>query len=364
MLQAILERADQRSETGAVTASVKSFNNELGVPLTILRARPSDRFLVLEVGTNETGELARLGALVRPDLAAITNIARAHLEGLGSLQGVADEKTSLLSFLAPDATAIVPIDDGGPLRPAVARSLPPGAQIIDFGVQSGALALVKRTCLEASGLQEFTLGDGFTARLHLPGAYNVLNALAALGLARSLGIADEVSMDAFLELIPDPMRFSGEALGGSGTMLYNDAYNSNPDALKAALETFGELAADAPRRILIVGDMMELGADGPALHAEFADQLMAVHQQAPLDVVVLIGPLMRHCGDRLEVLDFCNLVAFMPKLDDFLIDSISALISTGDSVLVKGSRSMHLERVVEAIRARVDVATGELATHV
>ena len=147
-------------------------------------------------------------------------------------------------------------------------------------------------------------------------------------------------------------------------MLYNDAYNSNPDALQAALETFGELAADAPRRIVVVGDMMELGSEGPALHAAFADQLLAVHQKTPVDVVVLIGPLMRHCADRLEALDFGNLVALMPELDDFLIESISALICTGDSVLVKGSRSMHLERVVEAIRARVDVATGELTTTV
>ena len=364
MLQAILERADERCDTGGVTASVKSFNNELGVPLTILRARRTDRFLVLEVGTNETGELARLGALVRPDLAAITNIARAHLEGLGSLQGVADEKASLLSFLSAGGTAIVPADDGGPLRPAVRRSLPEGAQILDFGLQSGRLALEERTGLEATGLQEFSLSDGFTGRLRLPGAYNALNALVALGLARSLGIADEVIMTALLELNPDPMRFSGEALGGSGTMLYNDAYNSNPDALQAALETFGELAADAPRRIVVVGDMMELGSEGPALHAAFADQLLAVHQKTPVDVVVLIGPLMRHCADRLEALDFGNLVAMVPELDDFLVESIGALICTGDSVLVKGSRSMHLERVVEAIRDRVDVATGELTTTV
>ena len=171
-------------------------------------------------------------------------------------------------------------------------------------------------------------------------------------------------MEALSELIPDSMRFSSEALGGSGTMLYNDAYNSNPDALHAALETFGELTADAPRRVVIVGDMMELGAEAPALHAAFADQLMAVHHKTPIDVVVLIGPLMRHCGDRLEALNFGNLVAMMTELDDGLVESISSLISTGDTVLVKGSRSMHLERVAEAIRARVDVETGELTTTV
>ena len=250
------------------------------------------------------------------------------------------------------------------MRPAVERSLPQGVQIIDFGLESGALTLAQRTCLEASGLQEFTLSDGFTGRLRLPGGYNVLNALAALGLARSLGIADEVSLEAFSELIPDSMRFSGEALGGSGTMLYNDAYNSNPDALHAALETFGELTADASRRVVIVGDMMELGAEAPALHAGFADQLMAVHDKTPVDVVVLIGPLMRHCGERLKALNFGNLVAMVPELDDALVDSISALICTGDSVLVKGSRSMHLERVAEAIRGRVDVATGALTSSV
>ena len=364
MLQAILEHADEHAGTGRVTASVKSFNNELGVPLTILRARPDDRFLVLEVGTNETGELARLGALVRPDLAAITNIARAHLEGLGSLEGVADEKASLLSFIGSGGTAIVPVEDEGPLRPAVLRSLPEEVQIIDFGVESGDLSLLDRTSFDPSGGQAFALADGFTGRIRLAGAYNVLNAMVALGLARSLGITDEVIGSAFSELNPDPMRFSGEVLGVSGIMLYNDAYNSNPDALRVALETFGELAADAPRRLVVLGDMMELGDQAPTLHAEVADQLMAIHRRTPLEVVVLVGTAMQECQHRLRELGFCNLVAQVPELDELLVESIGALVCEGDAVLVKGSRSMHLEQVVEAIRGRVDIETGELASPV
>ncbi|MEE2681577.1 MAG: UDP-N-acetylmuramoyl-tripeptide--D-alanyl-D-alanine ligase [Planctomycetota bacterium] len=364
MLQSILEQAHRTGETGSVTASVKSFNNELGVPLTILRARPDDQFLVLEVGTNETGELARLGALVRPDIAAITCIGRAHLEGLGSLEGVADEKASLLAFLAPGGTAVVPVDDGGPLRSAVERSLPPSTRIVDFGSGAGVLNLTERHPLSGEPGQALTLADQFQATIRLPGPYNALNALVAVGLGRSLGLTDRVISAGFSELSPDPMRFSGVPLGDSGTMLYNDAYNSNPDAVKAALETFGELAAEAPRRIVILGDMLELGEEGPGLHAEVGDQLMALHARTPIDVVVLVGPLMARCEQRLVERGFCNLVVRVEQLEALMVHALASLAVDGDSLLVKGSRSMKLERIVDAIRARVDVETGTLAAPV
>ena len=364
MLQSILEASHRTGATGGVTASVKSFNNELGVPLTILRANPDDQFLVLEVGTNEAGELARLGALVRPDRAAITNIGRAHLEGLGSLEGVADEKASLLASLASGGIALVPADDGGPLRPAVERSCPDSAHIIDFGLDHGEIRLVERHPLQGEPGQAFTLADQFVGRIRLPGAYNALNALVAVGLARSLGMADKAISCGLDELIPDPMRFSGMPLGVSGTMLYNDAYNSNPDAVKVALETFGELSAEAPRRLVVLGDMLELGAEGDRLHAEVADQLMALHATAPLDVIVLVGPLMAHCDARLLQLGFSNLVIRVPRLDELMVESIASLANDGDSLLIKGSRSMKLEQIAEAIRARVDVETGALVASV
>ena len=364
MLQSILDGSHRAGVSGGVTASVKSFNNELGVPLTILRARPDDQFLVLEVGTNEAGELARLGALVRPDIAAITNIGRAHLEGLGSLEGVADEKASLLGFLSSGGTAVVPVDDGGPLRPAVTRSLPESAQLLDFGLHRGAITLAERRPLDAGAGQELIFSDQFRTQIRLPGSYNALNALVALGLARSLGMTDTLIESGFSELTSDPMRFSGVPLGSLGTMLYNDAYNSNPDALKAALETFGELAAEAPRRIVVLGDMFELGAQGPALHAEVADQLMQLNAEAPLDVVVLVGSLMAHCEARLLALEFSNLVVRVAELTDLMVQSIACLANEGDSLLVKGSRSMKLEQIADAIRARVDVETGALVAPV
>ena len=147
-------------------------------------------------------------------------------------------------------------------------------------------------------------------------------------------------------------------------MLYNDAYNSNPDAVKAALETFGELAAEAPRRIVVLGDMLELGDDAPRLHAEVGDQLMALHGRTPLDVVVLVGALMASCEQRLMERGFGNLVVRVEQLDELTVQSIASLAVDGDSLLVKGSRSMKLERIVDAIRARVDVETGALAESV
>ncbi|MEC9158039.1 MAG: UDP-N-acetylmuramoyl-tripeptide--D-alanyl-D-alanine ligase [Planctomycetota bacterium] len=360
MVQAILEASLREEGRGSLTASVKSFNNELGVPLTILRARPEDRYLVLEVGTNEAGEIARLGALVQPDLAAITNVARAHLEGLGSLEGVADEKASLLGFLPADGIAVVPVEDEGPLAAAVARCLTPGARRLRFGTGAGDLVLAERSTVDPTGAQSFRLADGFSGRLALPGAHNVFNAVVALGLARSLGIADRVSETALAGLPPDPMRFSAQRLGVTRTMLYNDVYNSNPDALTAALQAFGELSEGSSRRIVVLGDMMELGEDAPDLHAEVADELMRLDRGAPLDVVVLVGSMMRHCEQRLMELGFGGLVVRTPELDEVRSETISGVVRDGDAILVKGSRSIHLERLVEAIRARVDAETGQL----
>lgn len=129
-------------------------------------------------------------------------------------------------------------------------------------------------------------------------------------------MTDSVIATGFSELTPDPMRFSGVPLGDSGTMLYNDAYNSNPDAVKAALETFGELAAEAPRRIVVLGDMLELGDGAGPLHAEVGDQLMELHGRTPVDVVVLVGPMMASCERRLLERGFGNLVVRVEQLDE------------------------------------------------
>lgn len=351
MLEAILTHAHTCGVVGGCTASERSFNNHLGVPLTILRARLDDQFLVLEIGTNAPGEIAQLAGLARPDLAVITNIGRVHLEGLGSLAGVAEEKASLLSVLTSGQQAIVPT--GPPvLQDAVARHLSPDAGCVTFGQPGADVVAIERTVLDQTGAQQIRLEDGFSVRLRLPGGHNAQNALAAITAARSLDIADSLIAEALGEMESDPMRFGIEELGASGIMIYNDAYNSNPDAVLASLQAFAEMSGHAPRRIVILGDMLELGDDEQALHEEVGRALAQVNQEQAIDVVILVGHRSLHTGNALAECGFSNLIVRVPELHEALLESIAALVSDGDAVLVKGSRGMALERLVEMVRTK------------
>jgi UDP-N-acetylmuramoyl-tripeptide--D-alanyl-D-alanine ligase len=158
------------------------------------------------------------------------------------------------------------------------------------------------------------------------------------------------------------MRLSPLLLEGTGTMLLNDVYNSNPEAVAAALETFAEIAADAPRRMVILGDMLELGPDENALHAEVGRQVARLDQQTPIEVAIFIGERSRHGADALIAEGFNGLVTALPGLDDVLADTVAAAIQPGDAVLLKASRGMAFERIIEAAQER-GRKLPELASH-
>ena len=334
---------------GGCTASVKSYNNDIGVPLTILRARSDDRFLILEIGTNAPGEIAMLSSLARPDLVVITNAGRAHLEGLGTVEGVAREKASILEGLAENGLVVMPAASG-PLREEVLARLGPNQSVCDFGAHEGGLQLSGRETIDATGAQRVTCSDGFEFRMRLPGTHNAMNALAAILVARALDITDARIGLGLAELASDPMRFSGEPIGDSGIMVYNDAYNANPDAVLAALETFGEVSGEAARRVLILGDMMELGDDASELHAEIGRAVLSLRRTTELSCAIFIGPLSAN-GARVALEARPDMVIVqLPVLNDALSDGLAGLIQSGDSVLIKGSRSQALERVVASLR--------------
>ena len=148
------------------------------------------------------------------------------------------------------------------------------------------------------------------------------------------------------------MRLSPLMLEGTGTMLLNDVYNSNPEAVKAALQTFAEITTDAPRRMVILGDMLELGPDEAALHAEIGREVAHLSRRCPIDVAIFIGERSRHGADALVAEGFSGLLITLPKLDEILADSVAATIQPGDAVLLKASRGMAFERIIEAARER------------
>jgi UDP-N-acetylmuramoyl-tripeptide--D-alanyl-D-alanine ligase len=332
------------STTRTGRCAVKSFNNDIGVPLTILGADPQDEYLIVEIGANGPGEIDQLAAIARPDVGVITMVGRGHLAGFGSTATIANEKAALLRHLVGDRRAVVNADA------ALLRAhLSPLPQVVLFG--EAADANVRLTgwgkggtedggwWLEVNGSRRFGLG--------LPGRHNAFNALAAVAVGRLLGIDDRLIDSGLRTCRPVDMRMTRHDL--DGVTIYNDAYNANPDSMIASLETFATLAADAARRILVLGDMLELGDAAPDLHREIGHRVHELDQSNPVDRVVLVGPLAAHIADALEGDRYKG---HLTRLDDLGPDNAAALAATlkaGDTVLLKGSRAIGLERLVEAM---------------
>jgi UDP-N-acetylmuramoyl-tripeptide--D-alanyl-D-alanine ligase len=334
-------------------SSAKSFNNEIGVPLTILRARADDQYLICEIGTNAPGEIAALGAIVRPDIAVITSIGREHLERLGSLEGVAREEASILEFLTPPPRDGVPrlrgmvavvSADAACLDGAMAglRRQPPF--LIRFGEGERADLQVREIRQTVAGLEFMVREHGSDSAFAIPmlGRHNASNAAAAIAVARVLGVADsEIAAGLRAATLPE-MRL--EVRPVRGITIINDAYNANPDSMRAAISTMAEIALGAGRRVLVLGDMLEMGGHSEQGHQEVVSDAAAL---PGLDLLVLVGPAMRGAAEALGLLARTEVV-LMADLDDGRAREAAELLRPGDCVLLKGSRRMRLERIVSA----------------
>lgn len=336
------------SRTLRGTQSPKSYNNHLGLPLTLLNAREDDGFVVCEAGTSGPGEIAFLGGIARPDVAVITSVGRAHVERLGSLAGVAREKASLLRILAPGGAAVVP-DAPAELDAPVREAAPP--RTVRFGESEGA-------DLRVTGIEESPRGLGFrlagVGEVCLPmlGRHNACNAAAAAAVGLQLGVPPAEIVAALASAGGAEMRLDRREVPlGDGTLLVlNDAYNANPESTLAGLRTL--LAHPRPeggRRVAVLADMLEMGDAGPELHREVGERLLELGAQEALGLAVLVGPLMMFCADRLARALPPERVLAVPDLDAGRDAEIAALLRPNDVVLLKGSRGMRLERVLEAL---------------
>lgn len=317
------------------TCSPRSFNNAVGVPLTLLDASVGDDYVLCELGTSAPGEIAALAAMAAPDVAVITSVAPAHLEGLGSLERIAVEKASILGALAPEGLGVIWGDS-----PELARAVRPyPRRLIRFGAcESSELRLTAHQPLGPR--QRFQLNGRLWVDLPLPGRHNALNALAALAVAQRFGLDRADAAAALADFAGEDMRLQWIDLPG-GTVL-NDAYNANPASLAAAVEVLAACGHD--RKVLVAGDMRELGDQAETLHLQAGRDLAA----QGIDLVISVGPLGRYIasgaaqrGVATASYDSCAAAA----------EELGRLLREGDAVLVKGSRAMAMEALIAPIRA-------------
>ncbi len=316
-------------------ASPRSFNNAIGVPLTLLSAAASDDYLVVEIGTNAPGEVAALAELARPTLAVITSIAEEHLEGLGDLGGVAAEECSVLGWLE-SGFAAVNVEWAG-----IQAHLPAeGLTLTTFGTCEDADLRVSDVVYEPPWLM-FRLNGRFEYRLPMPGAHNALNAAGAVAVGRRLGLDHDEIAARLATYAPPALRCELQRFGDLTVL--NDAYNANPQSMRAALEMLVQHPS-AGRRIAVLGEMRELGPRSAELHAQVAEHVRA----CALDHVVLVGA----AGDRMQrVLSARGgpaLTSFV-SVDECVL-GLPGLLRAGDVVLLKGSRAVGLERLVTPLR--------------
>jgi UDP-N-acetylmuramoyl-tripeptide--D-alanyl-D-alanine ligase len=331
------------SGTGPTTATVGSLNNELGVPLTMLRADATARFLVLEMGARRIGDIAALAGLVAPDIAVVLNVGQAHLGEFGSRAAIARAKGELVQGLAPGGTAVLNADDP---RVAAMRSLTDGP-VLTFGRAEHADVRVTGLTLDRLARPSFTLqtaGASATVALPLTGAHQALNAAAAAAEGLAAGVPLDAAAAALAIASLSKWRLELRELAVGATLL-NDSFNANPDSARAALDALA--AIEGRRRIAVLGEMLELGDDSEAEHRAVGE-----YAASRADVVAAVG-----AGAR-PIADGAGPQAVTLADNEAAVDWLRGQLAAGDVVLVKASREARLDEVAAALTQPVNVAMG------
>jgi UDP-N-acetylmuramoyl-tripeptide--D-alanyl-D-alanine ligase len=313
-----------------------NYNNQIGVPLTMLGLDVSDEVLVTELGSNHAGEIRELARLVRPEVGVVTNAGCAHIGLFGSLENVVREKTDLLRVLPPSGRGVVNADSPAVLQKA--REI--GIDIVTFGIDSECD--FRASDVEAAGRSggaAFTVA-GCRVSLRAPGIHNVYNALAAVATGSVFGIGPAEAADALEGFEPVRVAISEEG----GVTVIDDTYNANPDSVRAALAVLGSVPAR--RRVFVMGEMLELGDFSADLHREVGASLPA----AGVDFFLGVGGAVR------EAVEAARRAGMSGDRAAFFDDSekacafLSSFMRRGDAILIKGSRATGMDGVSRHIR--------------
>ncbi len=334
------------SADGETHASAASYNNHWGVPLSLARCPVSAKYAVFEIGMNHAGEITPLTQLVRPHVAIITGIAPVHLEYFGSLEKIADAKAEIFVGVEPGGAAVINRDIRQYAQLAKAAEEAGVKRIVSFGANAKADARLLRHSLhaEVSTVQARILGEEVTYKIGAPGEHLVLNSLAVLAAAALAGADLALAALALNNLKPATGRGTRITLKlpSGSALLIDESYNANPASVRAAVMLLG-MAPVGPhgRRIAVLGDMLELGSRGAALHRGLAEPIAA----AKIDLVFCCGPLMRALWEALPSGARGGYAETAAALEQSVLDAIR----DGDAVMVKGSLGSKMGPIVKAL---------------
>jgi len=323
------------SQTAPVLASQGNFNNDIGVPLTLLKLTTEHKYAVIEMGANHPGEIAYLAELAMPDVALVTQVAPAHLEGFGSIDGVAKAKGEIFSTLSEQGTAIFNADDD---YYSYFKVMTESNNQLTFALHAYAEVMAHTIQLNPEGKTEFILwleGKEVFIELPLLGLHNVLNALAAAAVAYALEIPLEYIKAGLEAMKPYPGRLA-PLTGKNGCRLIDDSYNANLVSVKAAIDVLANYPGET---ILVLGDLRELGEEGPEHHRMLGEYA----SEQGIDRLYTLGTLTRETaaafGDEAQCFDDWKALS----------EELSKALTPEITVLVKGSQSMGMKRVVDFI---------------
>jgi UDP-N-acetylmuramoyl-tripeptide--D-alanyl-D-alanine ligase len=341
MLAAILAAA---ASEDAVLSTAGNLNNDIGVPLMLLRLRDRHRYAAIEMGMNHSGEISYLTRLAAPSVALVNNAGVAHIGELGSREAIARAKGEIYEGLGTGGVALVNADDD---FADYFRELNAKRTVIDFGIdRPAAVRAAPELTATGSRMSVRAPGAEYTVRLQVPGLHNARNALAAAAVAHALRLEPSAIAAGLASYRGTKGRLQRKAARGGATLI-DDTYNANPDSVQAAIRV---LEAAAGQRVLVLGDMGELGDEGPDLHARAGQQA----RDAGIERLLTLGELSDAASQR-----FGAGAAHYRDLDA-LCAALEQLLGRDVTVLVKGSRFMRMERVVERFaNGETQAATGD-----
>ncbi|WP_420996493.1 UDP-N-acetylmuramoyl-tripeptide--D-alanyl-D-alanine ligase [Cupriavidus sp. 30B13] len=332
---------------GARLATGGNLNNDIGLPLTVLRLCAAHRLAVFELGMNHPGETVYLAGIAQPTVSVVTNAQREHQEFMVSVEAVAHEHAAAIAALPADGVAVFPLDaEGGGAHAGIWREAAGQRRVLSFGLAAGADVRADVHLDDGVQVMQVTApGGAFEIRLSVLGTHNVRNALAATACALAAGVGHEAIRAGLAGFAAVKGRLQARHTA-AGTLVIDDTYNANPDSVRAAIDV---LAGFAAPRLLVLGDMGEVGDQGPAFHAEIGAYAAARGIEALWGTGTAMADAVRAFGARgsgqARHFDSAEALAGALAQDE------DGIVARAGAVLVKGSRFMRMERMVDALVA-------------